>query len=491
MTPGVTEGKAVCHDDTGPEKADSVFGSIGWIVPFLMAPLVVQRHSPAASLAWLIFIFFQPWAGVFLYFLFGTNIVLRNQVKSYCKRMQEIRSLELLSRSEPHLFRASGDPGVSGVADLAQRLACMQAVRGNAVELIDDGRALIERLIADIEAASHHVHLLFYIFADDEAGRRVAHALERAAARGVTCRVLVDAFGSRSLLGSLSRRLTERKVALHTLMPLNPLRRHLSRLDLRNHRKLAIVDGRLAYTGSQNIEEKDYDPSCADGWHDLMLRITGPAVTQLQMVFAEDWYYATGKVLDGSETFPSSAASGNIPLQIVPSGPADSPTVLRDILLAAIHGARETVVITTPYFVPDEPIEAALRLASMKGVRIDLIIPRHADHPVVGSVARAHANRLIGSGIRIRLHEGVLHAKTMSVDEDLALIGTANFDLRSFFLHSELSVLLYGPEIVSRLRHVQNMYLDQSVPIDATRWKRRSRWKRTRDELLSLLSPLL
>jgi cardiolipin synthase len=464
---------------------------IEWILCLIMVPIVANRHAPTSALAWLIFIFFKPWLGLICYLLVGDNLVMRRRLKSHCERLKEVKSLEYLDLQQPHLFRLPKDPSRLQLVELTERLVCMPTLRGNRVELLDDGCHVIERIIADIDAAKQHVHMLFYIFKDDSIGRRVADAMAGAASRGVHCRLVVDAFGSRSLRKSLEPRLISLGIEVHHLMHINPFRRHLTRLDLRNHRKLVVIDGILGYTGSQNIEEQDYDSGQAEAWQDLMVKVVGPAVLQLQMVFLEDWHYATGTILEGPDIFPIPESGGDIPIQVVPSGPVDSNTALRDVLVASINGARERITITSPYFIPDEPLLIALHLASLHGVRVDLIVPRHADHPIVGAVARAYFDNLIGSGVRVYFHKGLLHAKTMSVDDTVALIGSANFDRRSFFLHSELSLLLYGAQITGLLRSKQMEYIAQSDEIDPERWSKRSRGRQLRDTTVKLLSPLL
>lgn len=468
----------------------ALLGILGWAIPFLMLPVIASRHLPTAALAWLIFLFFQPWIGLAAYFLFGENRVVRRLAKSYCRRLMEIRSAHPLHAGATPLSQSPIRTDVA-LDRVTERLSCLPAVSGNSVEVLDDGFNVIDRMIEDIDSAVNHVHLLFYIIQDDIVGRRLAEALARAAARRVCVRVAVDAFGSRSLARELGQWMKERGVELHYLMSINPFRRHHTRLDLRNHRKLLVVDGRIAYTGSQNIELKDYDCNRADAWHDLMVRITGPVVWQLQVVFIEDWYLASGEVLGGEDLFPAQVKDGEIPVQVIPTGPTDPKTALRDILIAAIMAAREEIIITSPYFIPDEPFRVALYLACLRGTRIELLIPRHADHAIMGAVARAYITSLVDSGMNIHFHRGLLHAKTMTVDSSISVIGTANFDRRSFFLHSELSLILYGREFAERLRARQLRYIAQSEPLDPLRWRHRSPLKRTRDNILKILSPIL
>ncbi len=463
---------------------------LGWVIPVLMLPVVASRHSPTAALAWLIFLFFQPWVGLAGYLLFGGNRVMRRLAKSYCQRIREIRVLQHLAVHKPGVLHPQ--PGrILPLEILAERLTCLPVATGNHVELLDDGYRVIDRMVEDIDSAKSHVHFLFYIYRDDAIGRRVADAMARAVQRGVAVRLVVDAFGSRFLARGLGQWMQERGVRVHSLMSINPFRRHHTRLDLRNHRKLAVIDGKIAYTGSQNIEVKDYDHGRANAWHDIMVRITGPAVLHLQMVFVEDWYLAAEGILEGGAYFPFASPDGRVPIQVVPTGPMDPNTALRDILITAIGTARESIILTSPYFIPDEPFRVALHLASLRGVRVDLLIPRRTDHAIVGAVARAYLSPLVESGVNIHFHRGVLHSKTMTVDRTLSLIGTANFDRRSFFLHSELNLLLYGEEITGRLKALQAAYMAQSVPLDPERWRNRSAVKRVRDDILKILSPIL
>ncbi len=473
-----------------PEMFFDFWSVSSWIIPLVMLPIVAARSQPSAAIAWMLLFILQPWLGVIFYFFFGGNWVLRRLTKSYCQRIREIRSFLDSTVYRPHFMR-SPQERVLPLAAICERLVCLPAVIGNSVKLLENGRIVLDLLIADIEASTDHVHLLFFIFRDDPAGRRVAEALARAVGRGVKTRVLVDAFGSRSLGAELGPWLQKSGVELKYMMPVNPFRRHLTRLDLRNHRKLAIIDGKIGYTGSQNIEEKDYDHGRPEAWHDLMVRLTGPAVMQFQMVFIEDWYLAADEILEDARFFPMPLLDGDVPVQVIPTGPPDSNTALRDILISAIGTAQESIIITSPYFIPDEAFRVALYLASLKGVKIDLLIPGLTDHVIVGAVARAYFSTLIDSGIKIHFHRGLLHSKTMTVDGTLSVIGTANFDRRSFFLHSELSLLLYGQEITGMVRAIQAEYIAQSIPLDPLRWKRRSPLRKMRDNILKILSPVL
>ena len=264
---------------------------------------------------------------------------------------------------------------------------------------------MIDRLVQDIDRADHHVHLLFYIFAADEVGGRVAQAMVRARARGVRCRLLADAVGSRGLFRTLAPELTRQGVEVVPALPVDPVRRLFARLDLRNHRKLAVIDGRVAYTGSQNVVRPDYGKKGVGQWRDLMVRVVGPSVGQLQSVFLEDWEFETGQSLDDPEYLPPLEAHGAVALQVVPSGPNHPTRILRDLAVEALHAARRHAAIITPYFVPDEALLVALRLAVVRGVRVDLIVPARSDQLLVGLAGQYFLGEVLQQGVHVHLYQ--------------------------------------------------------------------------------------
>jgi cardiolipin synthase len=376
--------------------------------------------------------------------------------------------------------------------ELAEQVVGLPVVNGNRIAFFSDTDEVIDRLVAAIDSANRHVHLLFYIFRDDVVGRRVADALIRASRRGVTCRVLADAVGSRLMFRSLAPALRQHGVEVHPVLPVNPIRRPLARLDLRNHRKLAVIDGAVAFTGSQNIVEASYGHPRGGVWHDVMARITGPVVQDLQGVFVEDWFHETGVVLDGPDLFPPVEAAGSVSMQVVPSGP-DLPTeVFQAVLVEAIFLARQGVVITSPYFIPSEAMLLSLRLALLRGVTVSLILPRRSDHWLVDAAGSFYWEQLMHSGVHVYLYdEGMLHAKTLTVDDEFAMFGSANYDIRSFDLNFELNVLLQDPDAVAELRGLQDTYLSMSTRATFADGPSRTWGGRLKVNLAKLFSPLL
>jgi len=276
-----------------------------------------------------------------------------------------------------------------------------------------------------------------------------------------------------------------------------PIRRRLGRMDLRNHRKLAIIDGQTAYAGSHNIVDPDYGGRRGSPWIDLTGRFTGPIVGELASIFAEDWAFETGVEIEIPYPDPARVQSPNGPAddvlaQVVPTGPTEPNETYRRLLLAAIQSSRRELILTTPYFVPDETTLLSLMMAADRGVAVKLIVPQTADHFFAAAAGRAHYLSLLRSGVEIHLYRpALLHAKTTTVDDAFALFGSANIDVRSFTLNFELSVLLYGKAITQRLRAIQNQYLSQSTQLNLADWQRRPIASELTDRAVSLLSPLL
>jgi cardiolipin synthase len=323
-------------------------------------------------------------------------------------------------------------------------------------------------------------------------GERVAEALCRAHARGVRCRLLADAVGSHRFLRELAPRLAGQGIEVVPALPVNPVRRMFARFDLRNHRKLAIIDGRVAHTGSQNIVRADYGKKGVGEWHDLMVRLLGPSVSQLQAVFLEDWEFETGQFIEGPDYFPTPDDPGSVVLQVVPSGPNSPTRVLRDLAVEALHAARRRVIITTPYFVPDDALMVALRLAVVRGVRVVLIVPARSDQLLVGLAGEYFCQEALRQGVHVHLYlPGLLHVKSMTVDDGFAMLGTANFDIRSFYLNFELNLLSYDASLNGRLRCDQTNRIQESKEVDLSEWQRRGIMEQWGAQFAKLLSPLL
>lgn len=473
---------------------------IDWVLKALVGLRVVMCGRPVpVSLAWLAVLLIPvPFVGVLLYGVIG-EIRLGGRRLAQYQRLTDGYGAKaaFLWRARNHHWD-SETAQYKHIAVVASSVGGMPPLRGNEVTLYSGAMPFIEALIEDIDAAKLRVHLLFYIFIDHGPGLRVVKALERACARGVVCRVLVDGVGSRPFLrGPIPERLRKAGVKFATALPVNALRMIFARLDLRNHRKIAVIDGWTAYTGSQNIAEITFRRRGRKrkGPHiDAMARVQGPAAQALEVVFLRDWEVDSGEEVAGKlEEFliEKPVPEGGSVVQVVPSGPDEPPQAMREALLTTIYSARRELIITTPYFVPDEASKQALLAAAMRGVEVTLVVPDEHDSIMVAAAARAHFGDLLEGGVRIRFHtKGMLHAKTVTVDAAIGLIGSANFDTRSFGLNFEVTMFIYDSDLASQLRMLQMSYVADSVDVHLDEWRCRSVLRRAIDNSARLLGPL-
>jgi cardiolipin synthase A/B len=477
--------------------------TIDWILRLLLIARVIMRRRPVpVTLAWLILLLFPlPFVGVAIYAIVG-------EVRLGSRRLRLYREMTdgfgeramMLWRGRTHELGPEYEP-YHQITNVATAVADMPPLRGNTLRLVAGANESVEALIADIEHASQRIHMVFYIWMDRGAGERVVDAVVRAARRGVVCRILVDAVGSKRFLRShLPDRLRDAGVQVEAALPVSPVRMLFARLDLRNHRKIAVIDGRIAYTGSGNITDSTfgYKPLRGIGpWIDAMVRVEGPAAKALELIFLRDWAVESDEPI--AERISEFLGEAEIPetgsiVHVVPSGPGygSSMNAMRDALLTAIYAARKEVILTTPYYVPDEATKEAMIAAALRGVRITLVLPEKSDGVIVGAASRAHYADLLEAGVRIMLYRrGMLHAKTMSIDSTVSVIGSANLDMRSFYLNFEVTLFIYDTDEASVLRMLQVEYMEDSREVFLDEWMARPLWKHAVENTVRLLSPLL
>jgi cardiolipin synthase len=456
-----------------------------------MLVYVPQRRSAAAARTWLLLIFLLPWPGLLIYALLGRIRVSELRREKLARASRAIRQEEarlLAGNVQLGTVPAAFEPAVT----LALHTGDFPPFAGNSIELLDDYAGWIARLVGDVDGARAQVHLLFYIFEADATGRLVADALSRAARRGVECRVLIDAVGGERGLARLARPLRADGVDVRAAMPAGLFRRSAGRFDLRNHRKIAIIDGRVAHTGSQNISNAEFVRGFPN--EELMARITGPVVSQFEAVFLTDWFEETDQLpgAAAADEARETAPTGTSVAQVLPSGPGYPRENARDLFIALLQAARASVVITTPYFIPDEPFLQALQSAASRGVAVHLIVSKHANQPFSQFAQRSYYEDLLACGVQIHLYRPrFLHAKHLTVDDDVAVLGSTNIDIRSFALNAEVNLIVFDPDVVRRLRRIQERYIANSDMPDATEWGRRGFARKTAENVARLADSLL
>lgn len=475
-----------------------IFGGVHVVVQLALIVRVLLRphREPASRIAWVVVIVAMPVLGILGYVLFGEVNVGRRRVR----RMRDVVA------GMPGLTEATGAGDHRAQADLPERYVPLfrvghsingfEPLGGNRAWLMRDSQATIDAMVADIEAARDHVHLLFYIWLPDVSGCKVVEALKRAAARNVTCRAMADSLGSRILIGS------EHWAAMHaagvrlaTALPIgNPLLRPLKgRIDLRNHRKIVVIDDHITYCGSQNCADAEFRIKAKYApWVDAVMRFQGPIARQNQYLFAADWMAHVDEDLGDVLRRPMPDAGGSMIAQVIGTGPTVRYSAMPEIFESLMYAARRELVISTPYYVPDEPMQAALCASARRGVQTTIIFPAKNDSWIVGAASRSYYHDLLAAGVRIfEYRGGLLHSKTLTVDGEITLIGSANMDRRSFELNYENNILFYDPAMTAQVRDRQTSYLLQSHPVtfdEVASWPLR---RHLLNNTIAILGPVL
>jgi cardiolipin synthase len=456
----------------------------------IVRAVLLEGREAYARVAWLLILLALPGVGTILYLLFG---------EPWISAAFHRRSRDAYEALLPYAPPACG-PSLSVETQNPFR-TCEAAARwpvsiGNTAQVAPGADAAIETIVADIDGATRTVHLSFYIWLGDRNGSKVVDAVCRAARRGITCRIVADAIGSRKLIRSHQWQ-AMRQAGAHLCASLPaPLGLGLfagHRTDLRNHRKIVVVDGHVTWCGSQNCADPAFLPKRRFGpWVDILIRYEGPVARQAELIFSSAWMAETGEDMRPvlATDLPASQPSGFAAIA-VGTGPLSPRATMTDIFVAVLAAARDCAIITTPYFAPDPPLLNAIVAAARRGVRLTIIFPQRNDSRIVGAISRAYYPVLARAGVHI--HEfrgGLLHAKTLVIDETLALVGSANMDRRSLDLNFENNILLDSTELSAAISAHQQRWLAEAPEVDHRKVATRSLPRQLIDNLLTMAAPL-
>jgi cardiolipin synthase len=463
------------------------------VLSFCLIPVVILRtRQPLAAVAWILGIILMPGIGSLLYLATGTTRVQRK-----ARRKKQAR--EALEPQLPGLqeFEVLPPPDASEnirteLMALACRIAETRPTWGNAVEVITDtNRAygLQEQAIRD---ARDHIHLEYYIFQPDETGRRFRDLLIAKAREGVRVRFLYDAVGSLRLGRRFLNPMWDVGIHAAPFLPVNPLRRRWV-INLRNHRKILVVDGAVGFTGGVNVGNEYIGRKSQFGyWRDTHMLLRGASVLQLQQVFAQDWFFATDEELVAPQLYPSITAAGDQTVQVLASGPDLPVEVCHELFFAAIATASRRVLIESCYFVPPDTINVALQAAAHRGVDVRIILPARSAHLSALLAAQSYYQELLASGVHIFEYTGgLMHSKVISIDGEWSYVGSANLDNRSLRLNFEVGAVFYGPRMATQLEEMFQVDLSRSKPLDLNHWSERPILRRLAENSCRLLSPVL
>ena len=468
----------------------------GYVLSWGMVPVVLRANKPPVStLNWIWVCLFMPWVGPFAYFLFGSTHLARKHLT----KSAEIDAVEAARLPTDTILPRVADlltTRTAGERDFITLLSNVTfAVPSGVaeVELLVDAPAFYPALLAAVRAARHHVHVEFYIFRNDQYGRELVAALAEAAGRGVEVRLLCDKLGCFGTPRRLFNPLTDAGGRFAWFRTVNPLQNRWI-FNLRNHRKLQIIDGETAFVGGMNVgrEHMGEDPACGP-WRDVQVRLRGQIAAALQRVFADDWYYASDEKLTDDAYYPVSAAPPRHVAQVLADGPDNNADPIQMSIVAQLNAARERAWLTAGYFVPNEPLLTALKLSASRGVDTRLLISAKSDHPWLVQVGRSYYEELLDYGVKIyEYSRGTNHAKVAAFDGRWMMVGSANFDIRSMRLNFELNVLVDDAETTAKLEDaLRHDYEQASEQIDPEAFRRRPFTQRCLESLFRPLAPLL
>lgn len=473
-----------------------VIGGIIYILDFLVRVWLLfyipKKRKPTAAMAWLLLIFILPVFGTIIFFILGTTKLSRRRRRAQ-RHMTKVFREQTTRLQEAHLTAHVPEEHIMA-AKLAESLTGLAPTTHNTVEIIYGYDEIITDIVKEIDSAKHHVLIEFYILALDTTTEPFFRALERAIKRGVAVYVLYDMWGSRKFprRKEMKRRLTKIGAQWRQILPVSFNPTKYNRPDLRNHRKIVVIDSRYAYTGSFNMIDKRYHRRDSISYLELVAKLTGPAVLQLAAVFTSDWYAETGN----QTTYPlydiPSNGRGESSVQVIPSGSEYLYQNNLKTFISLIHSARETVIITNPYLVPDEPLLDALVSAAKRGVYVSILNSEAMDQWMVGHAQRSYYRELLEAGVHISLYKKpqLVHEKFMAIDNEVAVIGSSNLDIRSFELNLECVVVIYDAKVARKLQKHHEKYLEHSRAISLGAWKRRPFWPSLIDSITRLSSAL-
>lgn len=473
---------------------------IEYIVKIIAVGVVPENRRPSSSSAWLLLILFVPIVGIPAFLLLGSPYIDQRRARIQAEANELMHEgADDLPDVPPSLV---AKPEFVSVAQLGRALTALPMVTGDSHGVISDYEDSIERMAELVDGAHEYVHVEIYIMAWDSTTDVFFQALERASARGVEVRVLFDHIGSRKYPGfhRLGKRLNAAGIEWHLMLPFIPWRGKARRIDLRNHRKLLVIDGKRAMMGSQNMIDSSYlnrkNSQIGRNWHDIMVELSGPIVAGIEAVFSTDWYSESGQALGirpyeryGNEPEVGGATSA---MQLVPSGPGFTTAPNLKVFTSMMYLSQKRLAIVSPYFVPDESLQAAVETAARRGVDVELYVSEQADQYMVDRAQSSYYRSLLEAGVRIFLYPkpAVLHTKCFIVDDLYAVMGSSNMDMRSFGLNYEISLLTTGGDLVDDIVDVVADYQDVSRELTLEEWEKRPWPRRYMESVMRLTSSL-
>lgn len=449
--------------------------------------IISENRNPIKTITWIMVLIFLPVVGFVIYIVFGQDYTKRRFMskrmysKIKTRPLAEIDSSELVHYPSKYI----------DLIKLLRNSNQAHLLYGSSVEYFITGRDKFQALFRDIDKATDHIHIEYYVWDDDVIGNQLKDLLIKKSAEGVKIRVIVDAVGSWRVKNSFYEQLRSAGIEVEEFMKVRfPM--FTSHVNYRNHRKVVVIDGQVGYIGGMNVADRYINGPSWGNWRDTHIRIEGKGVQGLQSIFLIDWYLVSKSLITARKYFPSLESYGDNLMQIVSSGPYSPAREIMQGFMQAIFGAQSYIYIQTPYFIPPESLSDALIAASVRGVDVRLMVPRRSDTLLVQLASRSYFKKLLRAGISIYFYEpGFLHSKLMVIDDSLTLMGSANFDIRSFEQNLEVMAFIYNEATAIRGKEIFVEDQNNSTAIVLREWIKRPVWMRFKESFIRLFTPLL
>ena len=449
--------------------------------------IISENRNPIKTITWIMVLIFLPVVGFVIYIVFGQDYTKRRFMskrmysKIKTRPLAEIDSSELVHYPSKYI----------DLIKLLRNSNQAHLLYGSSVEYFITGRDKFQALFRDIDKAADHIHIEYYVWDDDVIGNQLKNLLIKKSAEGVKIRVIVDAVGSWRVKNSFYEQLRSAGIEVEEFMKVRfPM--FTSHVNYRNHRKVVVIDGQVGYIGGMNVADRYINGPSWGNWRDTHIRIEGKGVQGLQSIFLIDWYLVSKSLITARKYFPSLESYGDNLMQIVSSGPYSPAREIMQGFMQAIFGAQSYIYIQTPYFIPPESLSDALIAASVRGVDVRLMVPRRSDTLLVQLASRSYFKKLLRAGISIYFYEpGFLHSKLVVIDDSLTLMGSANFDIRSFEQNLEVMAFIYNEATAIRGKEIFVEDQNNSTAIVLREWIKRPVWMRFKESFIRLFTPLL
>lgn len=459
--------------------------------------IVIKKQPTSAVVAWLLLIYILPIVGVILYFLLGEVHLGQKRIKRAVMLKPQINAFTQKLSAYPEIFTHKVSQVARPLFQLCQHQTGLGAISGNDITLYFTPDSIFDAIIQDIHQAQSNIEMVFYIWNQGGRADEIEQALIEASRRGIKCRIMLDSAGSRHYLRSEAvKHLRAQGVDVIEVLKVNLLRFMFRRLDLRQHRKMVIIDNHVSYTGSMNIVDPRFfkQDKAVGEWVDIMIRMVGPITTLMSSIYASDWELETGHRLELPQVldFATPPEEAGHTMQLISSGPGYSENLIHQALLSAIYAAQKQIIFTTPYLVPSDDLLNAICTAAQRGVEIIIIVPKKNDSIMVQWASRAFFTVLLDAKVTIyEFNNNLLHTKSVLVDEQLSFVGTVNLDMRSLWLNFEITALIDDKQFSIDLKRLLDTYRVDSNIVDADLWASRPVWQRLVERLFYFFAPLL